>query len=333
MVAGQQLEAVGKFPAGRDRLNYWRRRFSPARLRVRAGRKVLLRLKSADVTHYFSSPKLGIKRIAVKSGHMEEVTFTARSPGVYLYFCEMICGDCHYYMRGVIEVLSKTGIATAEPPVASDFQECPHDLIPPAEDDPVRRGEHLYRKLGCIACHEGPDVGRGINVPADLRYEGSKVKTEWLVAFLLRPTPMRWGKEGVRPYIQMPDSGLTDAQARDLAAYLSQKTDETLIPPSGIDWNSPASAEEVDEGRRLYGRYQCQACHQQGGVGRKIGPSHDGVGSRLRPDYMYRWVLDPKKIVPGTPMPNKGLWEEEARALVRYLQTLEKEEEKPPPDR
>ncbi len=44
-------------------------------------------------------------------------------------------------------------------------------------------------------------------------------------------------------------------------------------------------------------------------------------------------TLDPKKIVPGTPMPNKGLWEEEARALVRYLQTLEKEEEKPPPDR
>ena len=42
-------------------------------------------------------------------------------------------------------------------------------------------------------------------------------------------------------------------------------------------------------------------------AGRSV-PSHDGVGSRLRPDYIYRWLLDPQKIVPGTAMPNKGLW-------------------------
>lgn len=305
--------------------NYWYRHFPRANIRVHVGEKILLRITSADVTHHFSCPKLGIERKRVKAGQVVEVTFTAKSVGVYPYYCEAICGDCHYYMRGVIEVLPRGAAINAAAPATSDQSSCPYDLTPPTVDDPVRRGEYLYRKLGCIACHEGPGVGVGINIPADQRYQGSKVRSEWLVKFLLEPVLMRWRRDGVRPFIKMPNFHLAETQARDLAAYLLQKTDEALIPPTGIDWESPASAKQIAEGRQLYEQYQCRACHRLDGVGQRIGPAHDGVGSRLRPDYMYRWILDPQAIVPGTPMPNKGLWEEEARALVRYLQTLKKD--------
>lgn len=308
--------------------NYWRHHFSRAKIQVETGEKVLLRLKSSDVTHYFSSPKLGIELVEVQSGYLEEVTFTAGSPGSYLYFCEAICGDCHYYMRGVIEVLPKSSSGSGKYPAVADLTECHLELEVLPEDDTARHGGYLYRKLGCVACHEGPGVGTGINIPADHRYEGSKVKRAWLENYLLGPHSIRWKKDGVRPYIQMPDFYLSETEARNLAAYLMGKEDKELIPPSGIDWDAPASKEEISEGRQLYKQYQCQACHQLGGVGQKIGPAHDGVGSRLQPEYMYRWVLDPQKIVPGTPMPNKGLWEEEARAVVRYLETLQKEDEK-----
>ncbi len=80
----------------------------------------------------------------------------------------------------------------------------------------------------------------------------------------------------------------------------------------------------IAEGRKLFEEYQCQGCHTLDGVGGEIGPRLDGAGARLRPDFMYRWVLDPQRIVPGTPMPNKDLWEEEAQALVCFLRTLKK---------
>jgi len=179
----------------------------------------------------------------------------------------------------------------------------------------------------CAPCHELPTAGKGVNIPPDLRYEGSRVPYNWLVELLYDSEReiMRWQSEGVRSPLVMPPYKITRATAQALASYLTARQDETLIPPSGIDWDSSETPEMVAEGRKLFEEYQCEGCHMLGGVGIEIGPSLDGVGARLRPDFIYRWLLDPQKIVPDTPMPNKNLWEEEAQALVHYLRTLKKE--------
>lgn len=302
--------------------NYWKRDFKPARLNLVEGEKVLLVLKSADVTHRFYSPYLGIGPIEVKPGHVEFVTFTAPAPGTYIYYCDVICGECHFFMRGTIQVLSTAAAASRTPTPTVSIQTCPRALAPPSTDDPVMQGEFLYRKLGCIACHEGPGAGVGINVPPSTEYVGSKLKPEWLVAFLLDPKPIRWEKERTRPAMRMPNFHLSTKKVHDLTAYLMLKTNKTLIPPTGIDWASSASPAEIRKGRRVFELYQCQGCHQLNGVGGQIGPALDGVGSKLHPDYIFAWVRNLQKIVPGTPMQDKNLWEKEAEALVRYLSTL-----------
>jgi cytochrome c2 len=55
------------------------------------------------------------------------------------------------------------------------------------------------------------------------------------------------------------------------------------------------------------------------GSGDAFGPDLDTAGDRLRPGYVYAFLMDPKGIIPHTPMRDFGLWQEEARNLTAYL--------------
>ena len=120
----------------------------------------------------------------------------------------------------------------------------------------------------------------------------------------------------------MPDFQLTADEATSLAEYLSTQRDSTLIPDAEVDWSTSPSAVEVRAGQVLVRQYQCLGCHRIGSEGAEIGPHLDRVGSRHLPDYIYALLLDPNRIIPGTPMKDSGLWDEEARSIVRFLQTL-----------
>lgn len=71
--------------------------------------------------------------------------------------------------------------------------------------------------------------------------------------------------------------------------------------------------------------YACNGCHSIAGSGGRVGPALDKVGARLRPAYLYAFLKDPKGIIPGTPMKDFDLWDEEARSLTAYLSTLKRE--------
>lgn len=87
--------------------NYWRRTPGPARLAVRTGQTVRIRLKSADVTHGFSIPDLDVGPVLVEPGHVAEVAFTPEEPGEYLFQCTTRCGECHEEMLGSLVVLGE----------------------------------------------------------------------------------------------------------------------------------------------------------------------------------------------------------------------------------
>ena len=53
-----------------------------------------------------------------------------------------------------------------------------------------------------------------------------------------------------------------------------------------------------------------------------MGPALAGVGDRLTPVWMYRWLKNPNALLPGTPMPNFSLSDNEARDLTAFLATL-----------
>jgi ubiquinol-cytochrome c reductase cytochrome b subunit len=193
---------------------------------------------------------------------------------------------------------------------------------PITDSTSIARGRKLYEQLDCAACHESAAAGRGLNIPPSLAFEGSRVEPAWLRRYLRSPTRMRFAEDGVRSVSRMPDYQLDDDEASALAAYLGSLRDSSIIPDSGLDWRKAPTAAEIREGEQLVSQYQCKGCHKIGGDGAEVGPHLDRVGSRLRPDYIYALIRDPKKVVPETAMKNSGLWDEEARAIVQFLRSL-----------
>lgn len=97
-------------------------------------------------------------------------------------------------------------------------------------------------------------------------------------------------------------------------------------------------AEAIDptltkEGQRLY-RKLCLACHR---IGKKsIGPDLQGILKRRTPEWVMNMTLNPERMVrkdslaydlfweyKGSPMANQDLEQEEARAILEYLRTLQ----------
>lgn len=132
-------------------LNSWWKHFEPATVHLPLGARVVLRLHSADVLHQFYVPALGIGPVDVIPGHVNEVAFDAGREGVFQYFCTSLCGECHFYMSGWI-VVTAPGREPPQPkPIVCTL--CLPEAPPPADEGIVARGEYLYRRMACGACH------------------------------------------------------------------------------------------------------------------------------------------------------------------------------------
>jgi mono/diheme cytochrome c family protein len=73
----------------------------------------------------------------------------------------------------------------------------------------------------------------------------------------------------------------------------------------------------------------CTGCHQfptkkkfSGGFS---GPSLVGAGSRLNPDWIFAYLMDPEEFKPFKPMPTFSglLSEKEIKAVARYVANFE----------
>lgn len=111
--------------------SYWRRMPKPARLVVRVGETAVIRLKSADVTHSFAIPDLGVDPVVVEPGHVSEVRFVPTEPGQYLIQCSLRCGACHEEMRTTIVVLGP----------GQTLEDYPADFLPPRTKCPHHSGK------------------------------------------------------------------------------------------------------------------------------------------------------------------------------------------------
>ncbi|HUO57559.1 MAG TPA: cytochrome b N-terminal domain-containing protein [bacterium] len=78
----------------------------------------------------------------------------------------------------------------------------------------------------------------------------------------------------------------------------------------------------VMEGKRLYVELHCEYCHTLHGQGGTVGPVLDDVGIRRDRAWLANHFRNPKKISPGTKMPNFNLLDGEVEALVAYMSSL-----------
>lgn len=85
-------------------------------------------------------------------------------------------------------------------------------------------------------------------------------------------------------------------------------------------------ANAAEAGRLLWADLNCNSCHEAGKSGEtwfeaKQAPILDAVGTRVRPEYLRSFLLDPQGTKPGTTMPNllAHFSEAERRSAVEAL--------------
>ena len=132
-------------------------------------------------------------------------------------------------------------------------------------------GRALFGEVRCVSCHAVN--GRGGTMGPELSRIGDKVRREWLFSYLKDP-------HREQPNTTMLEYRLTDAQVRDLTAFLLEEFTTT----SGLE-PAPAPSQDahaVAEGRAVFVRRGCYGCHELAGIHEtgKIGPSLAGVADR-----------------------------------------------------
>ncbi|HHI69211.1 MAG TPA: c-type cytochrome, partial [Planctomycetes bacterium] len=168
----------------------------------------------------------------------------------------------------------------------------------------------IIRDRRCLTCHS---LGRrGGDFAPELDFEGSRVNPSWLESFLKEPT-------SIRPrLVQMPQLQLPVPEVRTLVRffqYAARKDDLESLPPLG---KGEVPLDQA-RGARLLEEKGCLACHKWKEKGGILGADIEKAGERLRPGFVYHWILDPRGADRDSMCPRSGMSHREAAFLARFL--------------
>jgi len=183
----------------------------------------------------------------------------------------------------------------------------------------------IVNEFKCLTCHSIKGVGGGF--APDLSFEGSKVKVAWLRDFVKKP-------DIIRPMLkQMPHFKLggnigmvrlhfSDDEVTAIVNYFRIVLVSDDIPDDH-EMKEKLENFSAAEGKELFRKKGCFACHQIGSDGGAVGPNLSSVGSRLRPGYLFMHVKDPQKMVPGAVEPRYNMSDQEVLKITKYLVNLQ----------
>ena len=176
-----------------------------------------------------------------------------------------------------------------------------------AREEVAEKGKWLVVEKNCVACHKIDGWGGEISTviteqgmaPPLLYHEGEKVQSDWLFAFLKNPGH-------IRPWlnVRMPNFRLSDEETNTLVQYFNASSDV------GPFQTTPDMAVHLSEGDSLFKSFQCSLCHVVGGVvpagkaSADLAPDLTMSKTRLRPEWIIKWLQDPQALMPGTRMPD-----------------------------
>lgn len=231
--------------------------FVPSQITVTQGQPVRLRLTSADVTHGFAVPGLGIQNTQLYPGKYVTINFTPAKPGAYPFMCTIVCSPLHYKMHGAIVVVPASGSdneptaqAAATPaeqpmqmpgmgpgqstpevgPTESSLRGIPASspaataTAPRASAADIAVGQTAYRSY-CASCH-GANAAGGIKLgsatSADLRWNHLGPMYHDDPALIRRAILTGKDEAGkdLNPVMPHWQGQLTDEQVNAIIAYL-----------------------------------------------------------------------------------------------------------------
>ena len=134
-------------------------------LRIPAGKPVAIRLESDNVIHSFWVPQLAGK-LDMIPGRTNVLTVEAKEPGLARGQCAEYCGGAHALMAFYVEVLPPEEYQEWLAHEASDAQ--------PPETQQQARGQELFMRSGCGACHSIRGTEANGVIGPDLTHLGSR---------------------------------------------------------------------------------------------------------------------------------------------------------------
>ncbi len=196
-----------------------------------------------------------------------------------------------------------------------------------ATADALAQGPSLYGQSFCASCHAVQNASGtlvGGNVGPELTKIGSKVKPEWLEAWLRNPDI--YDRDTAMPHYRF-----NEKEVGVLAGFLEAKTDSDLLANVHL---SDATPDQIAHGKRLVTELGCASCHEINGLKRpdNFAPDLTKVGSRSMaqlvfadgvphtlPDYIAAKVRNPRAFGPGLKMPQFTFTPTQIDALTTAL--------------
>jgi len=145
---------------------------------------------------------------------------------------------------------------------------------------------------------------------------------------------------------RMPNFGLNELEITQLVTYMLGSVDSDV--PEQLKYKPRGHAKDIEEGWWVIKKYNCMGCHQivpgqlpdvaslpqyQGTGTVKAPPSLVGVGARLNPEWLAKFLRNPAmsdhdvnrngvRSYLDIRMPTFNLWDEEIGALVRFFEAM-----------
>lgn len=182
-------------------------------IHLAVGKRVLMRLESADVIHDFWVPQVGRKIDAVP-GHPNQMWIEVGTPGTYLGACAEFCGVQHAWMRLMVIAQIQTAFDTWQ-----DAQQ--RRPVPPTTALAVQ-GAQLFGQLSCGSCHTVAGTSAQSSIGPDLTHLASRRTLAAGVLENTRANLARWlrNPQAVKIGSYMPNFSLDPTEIEQLVAYL-----------------------------------------------------------------------------------------------------------------
>ncbi len=182
----------------------------------------------------------------------------------------------------------------------------------------LNEGRALANRYGCINCHKISGYENRWKVGPSLESISSKLDKDWIVKWTHNPQHFRESTKMPRIFnlgnTSNPEDLAKNAAAiESIAVYL-------LKHSSPVTLAAPPSKGNAESGEKLIKERGCLGCHSLSNVqADHHAPELSGLGSKVKPEWLYSWVKNPKHFSPSTRMPNLRLTDSEAADITAYL--------------
>lgn len=180
---------------------------------IPVGKKIRVKLESADVIHCFWVAQLA-RKMDVVPGRENYIWLEASKTGVFQGRCAEYCGTQHAWMDFQVYVWEEEELAKWK---------AAQEVVPPSptEADAVA-GEKIFFEQTCQNCHTIAGTAAEASIGPDLTYvsrrnilAGGAIEnsTENLRTWMKNP-------QAIKPGCKMPNFNFSDTEVRQIVAYL-----------------------------------------------------------------------------------------------------------------